>query len=318
MQDDNQALAADGDNQEQAGYESLLDDSGELEIPDPDALDESADDAPDEEADEAEAPESDEQDAKAVSDEAKVELDGRAVTVRELKETFATFRRKTQEYAEVDQQREHEARTAIAAVQENASQKIAAIAQRINDLVLPGVDLQTINRLSLGTQEERAQANELLVRMQIVEQWKQQIFGEAEGLRTQADRQREQAEQRNTTARVQLLQAEAEKLNNAKWFNDEFKIKAKSYLKSHGIPEQFSGNLPYAGAMEIINKAMRFDAAQKKIAQGKQPSQQAQVPTSAKTREGSSKQKADALFAAARKTPTRAAKAKAYTSLLGG
>lgn len=315
MQDDNQALAADGDNQEQAGYDSLLDEAGELDIPDPDALDEGADDEPDEEADEADAPESDEQDAKAVSDEAKVELDGREVTVRELKETFSTFRRKTQEYAEVDQQREHQARTAIATVQERAANQIAAIAQNINDLVLPGIDLNAINRLRL---EDPARAGELLTQLQIVEQWKQQMFGKAGQLMEQAQRQKQEAEERNTSARMQLLQAEADKLNGAKWFNDDFRIKAKSFLKSHGIPEQFAGQIPYAGAMEIINKAMRFDAAQKTIAKGKQPNQQAQVPTSAKAREGSLKQKADALFAAARKTNSRAAKAKAYTSLLGG
>jgi hypothetical protein len=317
MQDDNQALAADGDNQEQAGYNSLLEEAGELDIPDPDTLEEGADDEPADDAEEAdEKPESDEQDVKAaVSDEAKVTLDGREVTVRELKETFSTFRRKTQEYAEVDQQREHQARTAIATVQERAANQIAAIAQNINDLVLPGVDLQAINRLRL---EDPARAGELLTQLQIVEQWKQQMFGKASELMTQAERQKQEAEQRNSSARSQLLQAEAEKLNGAKWFNDDFRIKAKSFLKSHGIPEQFAGQIPYAGAMEIINKAMRFDAAQKKIAQGKQPSQQSQVPTSAKTREGSSKQKADALFSAARKTNSRQDKAKAYTSLLGG
>jgi hypothetical protein len=115
-----------------------------------------------------------------------------------------------------------------------------------------------------------------------------------------------------------LVQTEASKLSQAKWFNDDFKTKAKSYLKANGIPEQAASQIPYAGGMEIIRKAMLYDKAQASIKAGKQPTQSTQIPASGKAREQSTRQQAVKAFDNARKTGTKRDAARAYTSLLGG
>jgi hypothetical protein len=304
---------AEGATDPQAGddYASLLDASSELDIPEPDEEgEEAADDAAE---GETEGKPSDGQ--GAIADDAKVELDGRQVSIAELKETFSTFQRKASEYAEADQQREVQAREAVASVQEQAAQQIAAIAQGINDLVLPGVDLQYIARLR---QEEPTKAGELWSHLQIVEGWKTDMLRKANELWQQSLTHKQEAERTQASSRSELVRAEAEKLSGEKWWGDDFRIKAVSFLKSHGVPEQFAAQIPYAGAMRIIHKAMAFDAAQKKLKDGKQPSQSAQVPASGKARDASSKQRADGLFAMARKNPdNRRLSARAYSSLLG-
>lgn len=318
---DNQAGAAQGDNttQAEADYGSLLEDSDNLAIEDPNLADELADGQDDPERDPEGEQEGEDkpdgQDAKGIQDEVTIKLDGRDVSVRELKETFTTFKRKTQEYAEAETTREVQARTAIANVQEEATQRIVALAQGINDLVLPGIDMQAIARLRL---EDPDQAGRLLANLQIVERWKTDMMTKANELWQSSQAQRKQAADKQNQAQLTLVQAEAEKLSGAKWFNDDFKIKAKSFLKSHGIPESFAGQIPYAGGMEVIRKAMLYDKAQAELKRGKQPSQQAQVSASAKPRDANTRQRADAAFAQARKTGSRRDTARAYTSLLGG
>jgi hypothetical protein len=323
MKDDNQALAADGDNQEQAGYESLLDDSGELEIPDPDALDESADDAPDEEAEEADASESDEQSAKAIADDAKVLINGREVTGRELIDSFSNYTRQRQ--ADVEVAKEHIAksevahRTYAADVEERAAAQIAFMAQRINDVALPGVDLNYITRLQ---ESDPDTAGRLFLKLQLIDRVKQELLQEADTHWQKSVAERKQAAGKQAADLDAMRREAAQALASEKWWNADTRNKIASELTRNGlradIAEQFDMLAPYPAAIALLKDGVRFREAQKQIKAAKQPSQQAQVPTSAKTREGSSKQKADALFAAARKTPTRAAKAKAYTSLLGG
>lgn len=316
---DTQLGAATGDNSQadQADYASLLGESDGLDIEDPNEIPEQdAADAEDEHDEESEGEDkADGQDAKSITDEATVKLDGRDVSVRELKETFTTFQRKAQELAQVDSQREYQARTAIASVQEEAAHRVAAMAQGINDLVLPGIDMQAIARMRL---EDPARAGELLTNLQIVERWKNDMMAKAKELWDQGQAQRSEADQKQKTAQTELLQAEAQKLSQAKWFNDDFKGRARSYLKSHGIPEQFVGQLNYAGAMEILHKAMSYDKAQASIKAGKQPSQSAQQPSaSGKAKEATNRQRADAAFQTARKTGSRKDAARAYSSLLG-
>jgi hypothetical protein len=306
---------AQGDNStdDEPNYASLLDESEGLDDPTEESqVAADADpDAPDE-GDEKE--ETDGRDAISVTDDATLKLDGKDVTVRELKETFTTFQRKAQEYAEADQQREVQARGAIAAVQEEAAQRVAVIAQSINDLVLPGVDMSVISRLRL---EDPVKAGELLTNLQIVERWKNDLMAKANELWGQAQNQRQTAEQKRQQAQVELVAKEGEKLSATKWFNDDFKIKAKSYLKSHGVPESFAGQIPYAGGMEIIHKAMLYDKAKADLKAGKQPSQAQPIPVSGKTRDATARQRAGQAFEVAQKTGTKRDKARAYASLLG-
>lgn len=313
---DNLPGAADGDNSQAAepDYSSLLDDSDGLDIQDPNEVDK-ADDADDDSREDDPDEKPDGQDDKSLSDEATVKLDGRDVSVRELKETFTTFQRKAQEYAQADTEREVQARTAIANVQEEAANRIATLAQGINDLVLPGVDMQMIARLRL---EDPARAGELLTNLQIVERWKTDMMSKAQELMGQSQRQREEAQRKEQTAQAELIQAEAAKLSDKKWFNEDFKNRARSFLKSHGIPEQLIAQISYAGAMEIINKAMAYDKAKATMKQGKQPGVNTQVPASGKPREATTRQRADAAFAQARKSGSRSDTARAYSSLLGG
>lgn len=292
---------------------SLLAESEALEIPDPN------DDAADVEGDrddESDAPKADGQDAAPIKDEATLEVDGRKVTVAELKDTFSTFKLKAQQLAETDQRREVEARTAIATVQENAAQQIAALANGINDLVLPGIDMQAITRLRL---EDPARAGELLSSLQIVEQWKSQMLGKAGELWQQAQAQRKTAQDNAERDRMALLQAEGERLGGEKWFTEDFRTKARGFIKSMGLPAAVAEQAThYAGAVKIIRMAMQYQDAAKRLKDGKQPVQAAQVPASGRAREATPKQQATALFAQARKTGDRRVTAKAYTSLLGG
>lgn len=317
QQRDNSPEALIEDNSQEAGddYSSLLDDSADLGH-DPEAMDTEEVDAADENPDEEDSGESDGQDAESISDEAKVKLDGRDVSVRELKETFSTFQRKAQEYAETDKVREVQAREAIATIQERAAEQIATLAQGINDLVLPGVDMNMLSRLRL---EDPAKAGELLTNLQIVERWKTDMMGKAGEIWKQAQAQREEAGRKQQQATMELLQTESAKLADKKWFNDDFKNRARTFLKSHGIPEQVIGQLSYAGAMEIINKAMAYDKAKATMKQGKQPNQALkQVPASGKQREATGKQRAEAAFSQAKKSGSRKDTARAYSSLLGG
>jgi hypothetical protein len=311
----NQPGAASSDNTtgDETDYASLLGESESLNIADPDELQEGAADA--DESDEPQEGKADGRDAISVTDDATLKLNGKDVTVRELKETFTTFQRKAQEYAEADNHREVQARSAIAAVQEEAAQRVATIANSINELVLPGIDMNVIARMRM---EDPAKAGELLTSLQIVERWKTDMMAKANQLWQSAQNQKAQAGQKQQQAQSNLVQSEAAKLSDAKWFNDDFKVKAKSYLKSNGIPEQFASQIPYAGGMEIIRKAMLYDKAQANLKAGKQPTQSTQVPTSGKAREVSNRQQAVKAFDNARKTGTKRDAARAYTSLLGG
>jgi hypothetical protein len=314
-----QQAAGNADNSpaDEPEYASLLDESDGLDIADPnDQTEQDAADADPDAPDEGDDGKTDGRDAISVTDDATLKLDGKDVTVRELKETFTTFQRKTQEYAEADVQREVQARSAIAAVQEEAAQRVATIANSINDLVLPGVDMSVISRLRL---EDPAKAGELLTNLQIVERWKNDMMAKANELWNQSQNQRTAADQKRMQAQNELLQSEGAKLADAKWFNDDFKIKAKSFLKSHGVPEAFASQIPYAGGMEIIRKAMAYDKAHADLKAGKQPSQSPQVPASGKAREATARQRAAQAFDAATKpSATKRDTARAYASLLGG
>lgn len=317
MATDTDTLAGDanqGATDPQAGdYASLLDASEDLNISDPDQDDAADAESPEEAEEVTKAEKADGQDV--VTDDAKVAIDGREVTISELKETFTTFQRKAQEYAEVDQQREVQARTAIAETQEQAAQQIAALANGINDLVLPGVDMQAIARLRF---EDPVKAGELLTTLQIVERFKADMLEKAGQVWAQAQAQRKAADEKSRSAQEQLLASERDKLAGEKWFTDDFRIKARSFLKANGIPESFANSIPYAGAMRIIKDAMDMQAARAKLKAGKQPSQQAQVPASGRPRDANQKQRSDQLFVAARKNPSdRRTSARAYSSLLG-
>lgn len=316
---DNRAEAApagDTSRPTEPDYAALLGASEGLDIDEPEDADPeegAADEGEGDEPDDSDG--QDAKDAKPASDDVTVDVDGRKVTVRELTDTFRTFSRKAQEYAEADTAREVHARQAVATIQEQAAHQVAVMAQRINDLVLPGIDLSTIARVR---QEDPAKAAELLTTLQIVEQFKVQMMAEANKLAAQSRQQREAADRKRADAMADLTRAEAEKLSAAKWFNDDFKAKAVKFLERHGIPRQAISQLNYAGAMEIINKAMRFDAAKKQAKEGKQPSQATQqVSASGKSRTPTTRQAQDAAFAAARKSGTRRDAARAYTSLLG-
>lgn len=296
--------------QTEPDYASLLDDSDGLDIPDPDQEAADADDAPPDE--DGDAPKAD--GPGAIADDAKLQLDGRDVTVAELKETFTTFQRKTQEYAEADQQREVQARTAIAHTHERAAQQIAVIVQGISDLVLPGIDMQAIARMRL---EDPARAGEMLSSLQIVERWKTDMFAKGGEMWKQAQTQRQAAEQKSESSRDELLAREGQKLQSAKWFTDDFRTKARNCFKSHGVPEHFAGGIPYAGVVEMVRKVMAYDLGMAKLKAGKQPSQTAQAPASGRAPAASTKQQSDGLFAQARKTGDRRTTARAYSSLLG-
>lgn len=309
---DTQAAApGEGDTQQPAepDYASLLGDSEALEIDEPQDPDEAdAADGEDEDPDGQDAKQ-----AKPASEDVTVDVDGRKVTVRELTDTFRTFSRKAQEYAETDTRREVEARNAVATIQEQAAQQVAVLANRINDLVLPGIDLAAISRMRM---EDPAKASELLTTLQIVERFKTDMMAEAQKLFGQGQKQRQLADQKRMDSMAELTRSEAQKLAAAKWYTDDFKGKAVNYLEKHGIPHQMIAELRYAGAMEIIHKAMRFDEA-KKAAGNKQPSQAPQVAASGKSRSPTGKQAQDAAFAQARKSGSRRDSARAYTSLLG-
>ena len=296
--------------QPEPDYASLLDDSDGLDIPEPneDAADANADEPENEgDAQKADGP-------GAIADDAKLQLDGRDVTVAELKETFTTFQRKTQEYAEADQQREVQARTAIAHTHERAAQQIAVIVQGISDLVLPGIDMQAIARMRL---EDPARAGEMLSSLQIVERWKTDMLAKGGEMWKQAQTQRQAADAKTASSRDELQASEAQKLQPEKWFTDDFRTKARSFLKNHGVPENYAGEIPYAGMVKVVRMAMEYERGMAKLKAGKQPSQTAQAPASGRAPAASTKQQSDGLFAQARKSGDRRTTARAYSSLLG-
>ena len=285
--------------------------------PDSDETDAPPDDGQGDEADDAPSDEPKQEAAKAgVSDDTAVKLqDGREVSVRELKASFETFTQKTQTYADNDRAREQAARSVIADVQENASQQIVSILQSVNDLVLPGVTPEYLNRLSI---EDPARANELYARYRAVEMWRENMFRTAQDLQNSALQQRTTAQQAAQQETGQRMQSEAEKLKSETWYTQDFQRKARAYAVKHGIPERVAGAIEYAGMVQIVKKAMAYDAAKAQIKDGKAPPATKNVTPSRPARESTSVQQAQKLYEIAKKTGSRDATARTYASLLGG
>jgi hypothetical protein len=227
-------------------------------------------------------------DAKALKDEAKVALDdGREVTVKELKETFSTFTRKTQELAETQRSTLAQAREAVANYAQQQAHELHLIGQRLEQLVAPGMDEAALQRLAYENPEQFYQVK---ARIDVVRDFRAGIQRQVAELVQQAQQQRNQAAQETQQAHQQLLQTENAKLDGQKWFTADFRNKALAFAKKHGIPEQVAGSVAYAGFVDITRKAMLYDEAMARTKGGKQPPQQARVTPGSTPASGALKQ----------------------------
>lgn len=244
-------------NAEDAGTDEGEQPSGEQ--PDDDEAD---DEAP---ADEGKA----KADAKALADEAEVPLDdGRKVSVRELKETFSTFTRKTQELAESQRNTLAQAREAVAGYAERQAHELHLIAQSMDQLVAPGFDDQALQRLAF---EDPQQFYQVKARLDYAAQQRTKIQAQVQEHLSQAQQQRALAQQEQQQAHAELLQTEGAKLTGQKWYTADFQGKAVAFARKHGIPEQIARGVAYAGFVDITRKAMLYDDAMQRAKAGKQP-----------------------------------------------
>lgn len=238
---------------------------GEAEQPDESESDE-PDEEPQEQGDKEDEPEP--EPPKGVTDEAEVDLDGRKVSVRELKETFATFTRKTQELAEDKRNTLAQARQAVAEHAEQQAQTLHLMAQRMDQLAAPGFDDQALQQLAFSNPEQYYQVK---ARLDVAAQMRAGIQQEIQQQLRTAQQQRDFAQQEQQQAHAELLQNEGAKLASEKWFNDDFRNKAVAFARKHGIPEQAARSVAYAGFVQITRKAMLYDEAVARGKAGKQP-----------------------------------------------
>lgn len=217
--------------------------------------------------------------AEAITDDREIELDGGSkVTMRELKQTFATFQQKTHEHAIERQQITTQAREAVAGYAERQAQTLHALAQQVESLATGGLDEQQIMRLAYSSDpQELMLYQQLNARLQIARQVRAQAEQQAAQYMEQAQAMRERERTDAIEARKQLVQSELTKLTGQKWWNADFQTKALAYTKRLGIPEAEVRSLPYAGAWQLIRKAMAYDEAVARTKGGKQPPAPARV-----------------------------------------
>lgn len=260
-----------------------------------------------EQGEQPEQPEAeDKEQPPAFTDETEVALDdGRKVSVREMKETFATFTRKTQELAEAQRTTVAQAREAVASYAERQAQELHLMAQHVEQLVAPGMDQAALMRLAY---EDPNQYQQVKARLDVAREMRANMQQQVQSLMQQAQEQRERAEQEQVHAHQQLVQAESQRLAGQKWFNDDFKAKALAFARKHGIPEQIARGVAYAGFVEITRKAMLYEEAMARTKGGKQPPTQSVMTPGASPARGAmtkAKQVAD-YYARAQKTGNRA------------
>lgn len=265
---------------------------------------------PEEQAEEQEGeqPEQPEAEAQppAITDETEVALDdGRKVSVREMKETFATFTRKTQELAEAQRTTVAQAREAVASYAERQAQELHLMAQHVEQLVAPGIDQAALMRLAY---EDPNQYQQVKARLDVAREMRANMQQQVQALMQQAQEQRERAEQEQVQAHQQLVQTEAQRLAGQKWFNDDFKAKAVAFARKHGIPEQIARGVAYAGFVEITRKAMLYEEAMARTKGGKQPpTQSVMTPGASPARGAMTKAKqVSESYAKAKQTGNRA------------
>lgn len=264
-------LQAESTDEQQAdpafdGIEGLLDEAADAseQLGDPDEHEDESD-----EGDEAKSDDKPEAEPEAKADDAEIALDdGRKVTVRELKETFSTFTRKTQELAETQRNTLAQARQAVAQHAEQQAHTLHLMAQRMDQLAAPGFDEQALQNLAFTNPEQFYQVK---ARLDVAAQMRQGIQSQVQAALKTATEQKQLAEQESQQAHAELLQSEGAKLAAQKWFNDDFKAKAVAFARKHGIPENTARGVAYAGFIEITRKAMLFDEAQARAKSGKQP-----------------------------------------------
>lgn len=271
----------------------------------PQDIEEPAEEAPPQEQEEAPAEEAPPEEPKT-TDETKVALDdGREVSVRELKETFSTFTRKTQELAETQRTTLTQAREAVATYAERQAQELHLVSERIEQLVAGGMSEQQLMHLAYTDPDQYRQIS---ARLDVARNVRAGIQQQVQQLMQQAQQQREQAQQEQQQAHQELLRTEGERLSAQKWWNDDFRNKAVAFARKHGIPEQIVRNVPYAGFVEITRKAMLYDEAMARTKAGKQPPKQPAMTPGASPARGALTQtkQVSASYERARKTGDRA------------
>jgi hypothetical protein len=221
-------------------------------------------------------PEGEQEPAAQFTDDTEVELEdgGRKVSVRELKESFSTFTRKTQELAETERTIERQAADAVSQHSEHLAQRFRLVHKIVADLVQPGMTPEAMRALAYSDPEryqaERAKAD-------VVQQAQREIAEHVRALEQHAKQTREAQQQQAAETRQQLLADEATRLRERKWWNADFQAKAVVYAKKHGIPAHVAqlalveGTEGSAGLVDITRKAMLYDEALAKTKNGKQP-----------------------------------------------
>ncbi len=230
-------------------------------------------------------PDADEQQAAPTFDDTtEVDLsDGRKVSLKDLKGSFETFTRKTQELAHERRAAVSSARDAVAKVAENYARQYDAIAQNVMQLVVPGVDESTLARLSI---EDPAQYHAVRARMDMAQRLQHNLAQHAAQLGQQAQQQRDSAAKEAAEARQQLLSAEDAKLRHHKWYTPENVREMVGYAVKQGIPRDVAESVPFAGFVEITRKAMLYDAAMTRTKSGKQLPAQPKLHPSATAANG--------------------------------
>jgi hypothetical protein len=221
-------------------------------------------------ADDEVDPDGEQEPAAQFTDDTEVELDdgGRKVSVRELKESFSTFTRKTQELAESQRTIEAQAADVVARHSDHLAQRFRALHAELEGIIAPGADPQTLNALA---QTDPQQYFAVKARLDMARELQRKVAAQVNELEGHAQRTRQQQEAQADAAKQELLQTEGAKLTGKKWFNADFQTKAVAYARKAGIPEQVARGVVYAGFIEITRKAMLYDEALAKTKNGKQP-----------------------------------------------
>ena len=215
-------------------------------------------------------PEGEQEPAAQFTDDTEVELEdiGRKVSVRELKESFSTFTRKTQELAETERAIEAQAADVVSKHSEHLAQRFRLLHRELEGIIAPGADPQTLTALAQTDPEKYFQVK---AKLDLARDLQRRVAEQVNELEAHAQRTRADQQARLEAERDARLEAEHAKLSGMKWWNADFQAKSLAFAKKHGIPEQLAKSAEHAGWFLIARKAMLYDEALAKTKNGKQP-----------------------------------------------
>jgi hypothetical protein len=191
----------------------------------------------------------------------EIEVDGEKITKDEIKELVQLKQAYTQQrQADSEKVRTIEAKAyeVVSEVQQVTAHQIQMIKQSVRQLIAPGITPEYLMQLAAV---DPAAAQQHQARLSALDMWERQIDQASGNLYQQAMQTKEQGSQTMTQQRFEFLKSEAQKLMTKSWYTSEFQSQVVSYLAKNGIPESAAQSIGYAGAFEIVRKAMLYDKA---------------------------------------------------------